>query len=416
MLNTLIQRLNELLFQKNDVAVQYKPGSEVMEKISRQILELKSAVLNNISMQLEKNLKAISYLDQEITELKRSYSGLPVAERDYINLKSAFDVNQKVFNYLSEKKLEARISRAAATPSGFVIDKARPSFEIISPFPGKVYTIATLSGLCISLVLIFGLRLLHPYIHDRETLEELTDTCIIGTVSSCPNETMNMQFPIASLTNSKTGFAESIRSLRTHLAFLSTEKQSKIICITSEISGEGKSLISVNLAGTLSLLEKKVIIVATDLRKSKIHPLFQTGSNNGLSDYLAGTVNIEEVIFPTAFKNLFFLASGSIPPNPGELLFSERMKLLLHALEKEYDFIILDTAPIGLVSDAIPLTKLSDINLFVIRAGFSRYQSAILPTRLKETYGLPNFYLLLNDVKSDFLYDNYHSEGYNKRT
>lgn len=362
-------------------------------------------------MQLKKTQRSISYIDHEIEKLNKSYSTLPVIEKDFINLKTAFDVHQKILNYLSEKKLEARISKAAAIPSAHIIDKATYSSEIVSPKPKNVYTLATLAGLTMGILLIFGMRALNPYITDRETLESLTDIHIIGTICSYPIPEMSIQYPITSIWQPKTEFAESIRSIRTHLSFLATEKQSKIICITSDISGEGKSLISVNLAGAFSLLEKKVILVATDLRKSKMHQIFQTGSSKGLSDYLAGAAKTEEIIFPTMVNNLSFISSGSVPPNPGELLLTEKMKQLMQVLKKEYDMIILDTAPVGLVSDAIPLIRQSDINLFVVRARFSKHQSAAIPGRLKQDYAVDNLYLLLNDTQPDSLYNTYYSSN-----
>ncbi|MGI4804085.1 MAG: CpsD/CapB family tyrosine-protein kinase, partial [Janthinobacterium lividum] len=189
---------------------------------------------------------------------------------------------------------------------------------------------------------------------------------------------------------------------------MAADKLSKIICITSEVAGEGKSFIAVNLASTLALIDKKVVLIAADLRRSRLHHVFQHNNLVGLSSYLANQVTAEEIITPTSQPNIDFIASGPVPPNPSELLHHPNMEKLIFELQKKYDIVMIDTAPVGLVSDSIPVIRRSDINVFVIRAGKSSFHSAEIPEQLTEKYNLANTVILLNAYEEE----NFHSRIY----
>jgi len=204
-------------------------------------------------------------------------------------------------------------------------------------------------------------------------------------------------------------FAESVRSVRTNMSFLAPDKSTKVICVTSEVAGEGKSFVAINLASTLSLINKKVILVAADLRRSKIHKTFNVSNDNGLSNYLAYQTELEQLILHTSMENFDFIVSGSIPPNPSELLHSVRMTTFIDELKLRYDIILIDTAPVGLVSDSIPLIRVSDINLFVIRSGISKYYAASIPQRLAREYQLDNTVIVLNAFDQDLLYSRFYT-------
>ncbi len=267
-------------------------------------------------------------------------------------------------------------------------------------------------GLLVGLGLILFVRIINPYIYDKETVESLTNTPIIGIIRKFPNYIDKDNRQILSLEKPKSIFSESVRSVRTNLSFLASEKKSKVICITSEIAGEGKSFVTVNLASTLALIDKKVILIAADLRRSKLHKTFNVDNRTGLSNYLSNQEVLETIILHTDVENLDFIPSGSIPPNPSELLHTDKMTGLISELSKTYDFILIDTAPVGLVSDAIPIIRQADINLFVIRSGVSRYNAASIPDRITREYGLTNVVVVLNAFGDDSLHSRYYSTNY----
>ena len=412
MLANLLLQYNTLLQKREEALITYKPTSDAVIQLDKQILEVKSAFVSNARNQRQKNDRSIAFLDQQIANIKQTFNTIPKAERDLINLQSNFEINQKVYSYLSEKKLEAQISKAAVTSGATIVDFAQINTHAIEPVPQKIYINALIIGLIAGIALIFIVRMLNPYIYDKETIESLTNIPIIGVIRKYQDKIDEDNRQILSIKNPKSLFAESVRSVRTNLSFLAADKKNKVVCITSEISGEGKSFTTVNLASTLCLINKKVIIIAADLRKSKLHHTFKVDNLKGLSSYLSNQAELSNILYKTEIDGLSFIPAGPVPPNPSELLYSDKMKNLIEQLAQEYDFVFIDSAPVGLVSDAIPIIRMADINLFVIRSGVSRYHSASVPERLSKEFNLSNIAIILNAFDNDILHSRYYTTNY----
>lgn len=412
MFASLLQQYNALLLNREELLVNFKNTSDRVQQIDKQILEIKSAFVNNANSQRQRNQEKINFLNQQINSVKGAFNTIPKAERDMINLQSDFNINQKVYSYLTEKKLEAQISKAAVTSGATIVDYALYNTFAIAPIAKKIYTSAFIIGLIAGIGLIFLVRILNPYIYDKETIEGLTSIPILGIIRKFDDfiDTNNRQ--ILTHHSPKSLFSESVRSVRTNLSYLASEKKCKVVCITSEISGEGKSFITVNMAVTLSYIDKKILVIGADLRRTKLHHTFNISNQKGLSSYLSNQSELEEIIFNTEIAGLDFLPAGPTPPNPSELLYSEKMSNLLEILKEKYDFILIDSAPIGLVSDAVPLIKISDINLFVIRSGVSRYQAATIPERMSKDFALSNSAIILNAFDNNILHSKYYSTNY----
>ena len=398
-LRLLILNYNELLQQKTEASQRYNFNSEQIKTVDEQIGAVRKAIKNNLEGQQHKNLIIQRFLTQEFNKIKMSYETMPETERQYNHLQSTFDINEKVFRYLSEKKLESQISKASIIPGSVIIDSAIYSRKPIEPNARNTYTLCFLGGITSGILVIFGIKLINPYLYDRETVESLTPIPILGIIQKYKGSVHPGKIQIHAINDPKSLFSESVRAVRSNLNFLTSEKGCKTICITSEISGEGKSFIATNLAATLSLIEKKVILIATDLRKHKIEWENLNDNSKGLSSYLSGQACIGEIIGVTLLKNLHTITSGAVPPNPSELLHVNKMQELIEILKRQYDFIIIDSAPIGLVSDAIPILRMADINLFVIRHGVSAHSSALLPEKLVKEHQLSNPAIVLNAFK-----------------
>ncbi|MFB9844058.1 GumC family protein [Mucilaginibacter ginsenosidivorans] len=409
LLGSLVQNLDNLLNEKSTLLKTYNANSQVIRDIDRQILQIKNAALNNIEGTSTRINKNIDYLDAQAVKVNQKIATLPAAERDLISLKRDFEINDKVYSFLSEKRLDAQISRSAILPGATVIEPAEANFSPVSPDEHTIHRTALIAGVAIGLGLIILIRVLNPYIYDKETVESLTTIPIIGVIRKFPDEIDEDNTQILAVSRPKSIFAESVRSVRTNLNFIASEKSSKIICITSEIAGEGKSFIAVNLSSTLSLIDKKIILIAADLRRSRLHKTFHLPNDVGLSNFLANQCTVDDVIRNTSQPNLDILLSGPVPPNPSELLHSKRMKELITELKKRYDIIMIDTAPIGLVSDSIPLIRMSDINIFVIRSGKSKYYAATVPQRIANEYHLDNTVIILNAFAEDLLHSRYYT-------
>ena len=409
LLGGLIAQLDNLLVEKNTALKTYNVNSQTILDLNQQILQIKNAALNNINATNERINKNISYIDEQVNSVNEKIATLPAAERDLIGLQRDFEINDKVYSFLSEKRLDAQISRSAILPGASIIEPSQANFSPVSPDEHTIHRTALIIGFAVGLGAIILIRILNPYIYDKETVESLTTIPILGVIRKFPDEIDEDNTQILAVSRPKSIFAESVRSVRTNLNFIASEKSSKIICITSEVAGEGKSFIAVNLSSTLSLIDKKIILIAADLRRSRLHKTFHVPNDKGLSNYLANQCDVDDVIRKTSMPNLDLMISGPVPPNPSELLHSSRMSTLIAELKTRYDIIMIDTAPVGLVSDSIPLIRMSDINIFVIRSGKSKFYAATVPQRIANEYHLDNTVIILNAFAEDLLHSRYYT-------
>jgi tyrosine-protein kinase Etk/Wzc len=301
---------------------------------------------------------------------------------------------------LLEKQAEAKIGKASIVSSVQIMDRAlTPAFPI-SPNPRRIYIIGCGLGITLGLLLILIAGILKNTISYREEIETLSFTPIIGVVRRA-NESLNHKYPrLMSVENPKSGLSESFRSIRTNLQFLAADKKTKVVAITSTVSGEGKSFITINLAGMLSLLDIKVVIIDMDLRKPKLHYSFGHDNSVGLSTLLVGKSTLKDTLVHTEYKNLDLITSGPIPPNPSELILSQRMQDLLDELKTTYDYILIDTPPIGLVTDGTTMLMNADVALYVIRADYSKRVFVRNPDQLAEDHNIRNLYIVFNSVST----------------
>ena len=408
-LTGLIERLDNLINQRYELLKTYNSTSQPILDINRSILQIKKNALNSLDITYNTVKRNLDYLSSQLGVVNKQISVFPVAERDLIALNRPYEVNEKVLSFLSEKKLSAQISRAGILPGATIVEQAQANLSPVSPNEHAIRRSAIVLGIAAGLGLIILLRMLNPFIYDKETVESLTSVPILGVIRKYPDKIDEDNSQILAISKPKTMFAESVRSVRTNLNFLASEKSSKVICITSEVAGEGKSFVAVNLSSTLSLIDKKVILIGADLRRSKLHKTFKLTNDAGLSTYLSRQSELDDIIIKTGQKNLDLIVSGPVPPNPSELLHSDRMTQLIKSLKERYDVIMIDTAPIGLVSDAIPLIRVSDINIFVIRSGKSKYYAATIPQRIAQEYHLDNTVIVLNAFSEDLLHSRYYT-------
>ncbi len=411
LLSGLLLRYNTLLTEKSALQRTYINDSQPVSEINKQLIQIRTAALANIDASVKHINSTVKYLSGQLQMANQQVAALPTAERDMVSLKRDFEINEKVYSFLSEKKLEAQISRSSILAGATVIEQAQANFSPVAPDDRGIYQKSIILGLLIGLGLILLLRMLNPYIYDKETIESLTSVPVVGVIRKFPYKLNENYTQILSLVKTRSVFAESVRSVRTNISFLASDKQSKVICITSEVAGEGKSFIAVNLSSTMALIDKKVILIAADLRRSKLHHVFNNDNKVGLSNFLANQVNTEDVIFKTDYENIDFIPSGPMPPNPSELLQNPNMNTLINQLKTRYDIVMIDTAPVGLVSDSIPVIRYSDVNIFVIRAGKSSYHAAEIPEQLSGKYALNNTVIILNAFTEENFYSPIYTSG-----
>lgn len=411
LMSELVNQMNTMFNERIKKQSLYADNAAPIQEIDRQIEEAKKAITLNIKASRDRNNRTIKFIEKQLATAKDELKLIPSAERDLINLERDFEINQKVYSYLQEKRLEASIAKSAIMPSSNVIDPAIPNYGAISPNNSSVYSTAFIISLLFGIGMILLARVVNQRIFDKETVEMITTVPIIGVIRNFPGSIDKNSSQILSLSNPKSMFSESVRSVRTNLSFIASDIASKMICVTSEVSGEGKSFTVINLASTLSLINKKVVVIDGDLRKSKLHHTFKLKNDWGLTSYLSNQCDVEKIIHQTHVENLSFIPAGPMPPNPSELLYSERMRQLMKELKERFDYVLVDTAPIGLVSDAIPLVRSSDINIFVLRSGVSTYNAASIPERVSKEFGLNNSVIVLNGFSNDPLHSRIYSNN-----
>lgn len=412
-LSSTINLLGQLYAEKAVIGLSANENSPVMATLNTKISLARQTMDENINNSLKAQHIALQNLDSRIGRVESEIGKLPVTERMLISYERKFKLNDEIYNYLLQKRTEASIAKAAAIPDNKILDPAMiENASLISPKRRQNITIALLLGLLIPLAIIFITDYFNNRIEDLNELTQRTKLTIIGRICHNP---YRIPLPVTEKPNSS--LAESFRGLRTNLQYLTSQGQ-KIISITSAVSGEGKTFCSTNLAAIIAMSGKKVLLTGLDLRKPKIHEAFGIKPNKGLSTYLVGKSTFDEIVMPTHQENLFVVPAGPVPPNPVELLESERLSVFVDVAREAFDFIIFDTPPVAIVSDALTINKFIDINLFVIRQNYTIRHVYSLLADLQDTNKIEKFYLIVNDMKIpsyygyNYGYGHQYSRGY----
>jgi tyrosine-protein kinase Etk/Wzc len=390
----LVDELASHQMQKKQLRYNFIGDQPAINLINSKIDDTRKALSENVRNNISNAERTLEDIELRISGVESEMSKLPGMERKLINIQRKFDLNNTVYTYMLEKRSEAGIAKASNVSNNRVIDKAEPFNAIrIKPKEKRNYLLALLIGLLIPGLYIYLIDLLHNKILDKEDIERGTEAPIIGFIGH--NNSAD-DIPVAAKPGSS--LAESFRSIRTNLKYYLNGEKRAVILITSTISGEGKTFFSTNLAAILAMLGKKTLIIGLDLRKPKIDKILDPSTEEGLSSYLIGETDFESIINSTKINNLYFVPSGSIPPNPSELIESERMKQFMKKAREDYDYVVLDTPPVGIVSDALLLGSFADLNIFVIRQRFSFKSTLEIIQNIFKKNGLKNMTIAVNDI------------------
>jgi len=393
-LSRLVSELAELQQQKKQVSFSLRDDLPAVNLIEAQIADARKILKENVENSLRNATKLLDDANARIVRVEAEIQKLPGTERQLINIQRKFDLNNTIYNYLLEKRAEAGIAKASNVSDNRIIDRAEAfNSSRIKPKERQNYIMALIFGLLIPAGLLVIFDLLNNKIIDRRDIEKTTDVPILGFVGHSDSKS---EIPVVE--NPGSTLAESFRSIRTRLKYFPVEGTSRVITITSTVSGEGKTFISINIGAIIAMLGKKVLIVSLDLRKPKLHKILEIGNSTGLTSYLIGEISYKEIIFETKIENLYFTPSGSVPPNPAELIESERMKEFFSEARKEYDYIVIDTPPVAIVTDTLLLAPYVDINLFVVRQRYSSINTIDLINDVNKQGELKNMATLINDI------------------
>jgi capsular exopolysaccharide synthesis family protein len=396
---SLIQQYNALQLQRSQqVRAGASPNNPIVKTMDHQINELRNNIRENVS-NLEKSVQlAINKLEEQNQAFENKIRNVPKLQRDYISIKRQQDIKQTLYIYLLQKREEASITKAAAVSNSKVIDPAKTIPQPVAPKKRLIYLAALLLGLGLPGGLLYLKETLSRKITSRQDVEALTDVPIYAEVGHSQKEG-----PLVVMSGVRSPVAEQFRNLRTNLNFvLGATGKKKIILITSSMSGEGKSFVSLNLAMTYALLGKRTVLVDMDLRRPKLGRYLNMENHLGVSSYLAGEKMLEALPAELTFgqHNLHFINSGPVPPNPAELLLQPAMDEMITWLQEKYDYILLDTPPVGLVTDAQVLEKYADASLYIIRHNYTMKEQLRGLKNLQQDKKLPGLGIVLNDIKA----------------
>ncbi len=406
MLTDLISKINK----KNELLVDFTENHPDVIKVSSQIEELKRALEDTIESMYESVKEKKKSLEDIIYTQETGLMKLPEKERVLADLKRKYLVNEKTYSYLLEKQAEMSINKAATVSSNKILDYANMPHQPIKPVKLFVLSASGLLGLIFGFLGAFIRDYFDTKIKTKEDIYELTKLPIFGVVPYVRDA--NKLFV---LEDPQSLASESIRTIRTNLDFVgaSRKDKSKVVVVTSVVPGEGKTTIAANLAATLGNSEKKTIILSLDLRRPKLHRIFNLSNKSGMSTVLAGKDDLKDVIWEhQTIKNLDIVTSGPIPPNPSDLIDSSIMQEVFEILRRDYDYIIIDSPPVSSVTDAIILMKNADVSLSVFMSEYSEKDYVKNLNEMVEMYGLKHIGIVLNGVKAKYLPESFSKYNY----
>ncbi|MDA9111627.1 polysaccharide biosynthesis tyrosine autokinase [Flavicella sp.] len=395
-ISVLTSEYNAVVLERNRLLRNSSPTNPMVINLDAQLKSFQQSLtesLRNLKASLQISLRELVKNDNRIND---KIANLPTQEREYKNIARQLGIKESLYLYLLQKQEETEISLAVTTPNSKVIDRAYASKDPVSPKSKVVYLAALLLGLLFPFGILYVKDLLDTKLHSRQDMEHYVTAPILGDIPiNDTDENIVVQEG-----GGRSSTAEAFRLLRTNLDFMLTETDNncKTIFVTSTTSGEGKSFVATNLACTLSLSGKKVALLGMDLRKPKITDYLNVPNQRGVSNFIIDKdMQFQDLGFPMpGFKGMDVYISGVIPPNPAELLLHPKVEILFTQLQAKYDYIVVDTAPVSLVTDTLMIGKYADMTIYVSRAGYLDKRLLTVPEMLYNEKRLNNMAMLIN--------------------
>ena len=406
----LVTELSELQKKKKELSLNLSEELPPVNTLTENIHRVRLALSENIKSSFVNLEYLIGDTENRISQVNQEISILPGTENKRINIQRDFDINNTVYTYLLEKRAETGIAKASNVPDSKIIDQADILNSVqITPTIRRNNIKAIIFGLFIPGIIIFLLYFLNNKIIDNLDVIKKTNVPVIGYVS---HNDQTAEIPV--IENPKSALSESFRSIRTSLRYFSKDSEHTVIAITSTISSEGKTFISINLAAITAMLGKKVLLIGLDLRRPRIHKVLGLDNSVGLSTYLIGNCGYDDVIKETSVKNLYYAVSGPVPPNPAELIEDPQMDAFISQAKRDFDYIFIDTPPVAIVSDTILIARFTDINLFIVRQRYSSKNTIELVQELYREEKLKHMAIVINDISLTGYYGYGIKYGYYK--
>lgn len=403
MLMSLVEQINELILKRSELTEK----NMFYSKYTQDISNVKNAIHEVVkNMQMSNNIQKKD-LDRRLAEVDKQIQLLPEKELEMIGIERNYRMNDSYYTMFLQKRAEAQILKASNTPDNNILDRARTTSVTNSGEKSKTTMIFLVLGLLLPAGFVILKELLNSTIQSNKDVEKYCEFPLIGMVRHTSTES-----PYVVSNNPRSSFTEMFRIIRTRIEFLAQRKSDITIMVTSSESGDGKTYFSINLACVYAMASPKTLLIDMDIRKPSLYARIGCQNTIGVSNYLANQCTLDEIITRPPNAGFDFITAGTVPPNAGELIRSENLINMIKELRTRYEFIIVDTSPIGIVADAYSFAALSDINLFIIRSNKTNKSFVKnLSTQLKAD-NVANFYSILNDVE---VHTNYYSQYYSRK-
>jgi tyrosine-protein kinase Etk/Wzc len=409
-LKELIGQYNELQLKREAQLRTTTPNNLTVKVMDGQLEKLRSNILenlNNVKRTIDLQINSLNHKNQQYNSRINS---VPIKEKELLEITRQQGIKQSLYLFLLQKREETAISLAATVSNSQVVDAAIGSGGPVLPNPKNVKMLAVFLGLLVPVGFIYIRELLNDKIVSRPDITKITEAPIFGEIGHSEDKGV-----LLVRNNKRDVVTEQFRMIRSNIQYMVNTSR-PVILVTSTFSGEGKSFISVNTGAVMALAGKKTVVLEMDIRKPKISKNLDLSRAKGISNFLVGNIPVESLAQPVnGVDNLYVIPCGPIPPNPSEMLLNEKLNELFDYVKKAFDVVIIDTAPIGLVSDAFTLSKYADSTLYIVRMGYTLKKQMHFIEELYKTNKLPRIGLLVNDIKTSshyYSYGNYGGYGY----
>ena len=405
-----VSKLIALSTQRSEMAYAVK-SDKIFKDFDNQMEAIKNVLLENIASAKSALQYDLAMISSKINETESTIKQLPEDQQELIKIKRKYDLSDNIYSTFLQKRSEADIVKAANLSDVHFIDPAKDvGGGLIGPKTSVNYILALFLGILIPLLFVFTIFFINNAVQNAEDVSKMTKLPLIGIVG------LNKESSdLAVFDRPKSALSESFRAIRSSLQFLYKQQNldgAKTLMITSSVSGEGKTFCAINIATVFALSEKKTVVLGLDLRKPKLFAEFNLSNEVGIVNYLIKQKTIDEITNHTHIPFLDVILSGPIPPNPSEMILSEGMGELIEELKKKYDYIILDTPPVGLVSDALELVQYCDVTLYIVRQNFTKKDMITLLNNRVKRGELQNASIILNGLENKAKYGTGYGYGY----
>jgi capsular exopolysaccharide synthesis family protein len=405
-----VSRLISLSTQRSELAYAVK-SEKIFQNFDNQMEAVKRVLLENINTAKVALQYDLAIIEDKIKKSESKIKQLPDDQQELIKIKRKYDLSDNIYNSFLQKRTEADIVKAANLSDIHFIDPAKDiGGGSIGNKNSVNYVMAFFLGLLFPLILVFIIFFINNSVQNTDDISRLTKIPLIGVIGLSRDSS-----DLAVFAKPKSALSESFRAIRSSLQFLYKSKQlegAKTLMITSSVSGEGKTFCSLNIATVFALSEKRTVIIGMDLRKPKLFDEFNLPNDVGVVNYLIKQKTIDEIINKSHIPYLDVILSGPIPPNPAELIISDAMREMIEELKLKYDYIILDTPPVGLVSDALELAQYCDLTLYIVRQNFTRKEMITLLNNRVKRGELNNTSIIFNGFQNKAKYGAGYGYGY----